>query len=634
MENKDINEIQAFQDSEENIYGKAIKPVPKPKKEIGIDTEGDFYENIIGAIEVNKFDTSAVEAFSNVSRNRNEMYNLIDTMGEDPVISRALEIYASEATETNDNGEIVWVESSDPAVSKYVKYLLDTMNVDKHIYQWAYSLGKYGDIYLRLYRQSEEDAYTDIFKKGKKESLNEAVKLNAFKENDKYTHYVEMVPNPAEMFELTKYGKSIGYIKTNVDGLQMKKDDVTGMQGLLQKFSFQQKDVDMYEATEFVHGVIDSGTTRFPEEVELFLNNDTEAGTTDSYTFSVRKGQSLLANTFKIWRMLSMLESSLMLNRLTKSSIVRILGIEVGDMDKADVKKHMLNIKNMIEQKASIDTGSSYGEYTNPGPIENNIYVPTRNGIGAITPQQIGGDVDVKGIADIDYFKNLLYSSLKVPKQYLGDTDDATGFNGGTSLSIVSSSFAKDVKFIQNALCQMLTDAIHLMLIDKGLENYVNKFTIRMLAPTTQEELDRRDNMSTRLSTIGDVGNLLSDIEDPIIKLKIKKSMLSGVLSNSEVISLIQEQIDKLEQQAESEPTNDEDLLDTEEDISSDEPLDLGSESSGETDTSFEETTPESGEEETAETAEESGEAEETILPSPSELGVGDMSDSTNPELQ
>ena len=51
--------------------------------------------------------------------------------------------------------------------------------------------------------------------------------------------------------------------------------------------------------------------------------------------------------------------------------------------------------------------------------MENNVYVPTKNGIGALTTQQVGGDVDVKGLADIDYFRHRLFGSLRVPQQYL-----------------------------------------------------------------------------------------------------------------------------------------------------------------------------------------------------------------------
>ena len=36
--------------------------------------------------------------------------------------------------------------------------------------------------------------------------------INAYKANDHYVHYLEMMPNPAEVFELTKFGKSYAYI--------------------------------------------------------------------------------------------------------------------------------------------------------------------------------------------------------------------------------------------------------------------------------------------------------------------------------------------------------------------------------------------------------------------------------------
>nr|DAE27130.1 MAG TPA: portal vertex protein [virus sp. ctnRj46] len=41
-----------------------------------------------------------------------------------------------------------------------------------------------------------------------------------------------------------------------------------------------------------------------------------------------------------------------------------------------------------------------------------------------------------------------MYGALRVPKQFMGFTDDATGFNGGTSLTIISSRYAKMIKRI------------------------------------------------------------------------------------------------------------------------------------------------------------------------------------------
>lgn len=236
-----------------------------------------------------------------------------------------------------------------------------------------------------------------------------------------------------------------------------------------------------------------------------------------------------------------------MLNRITKSSVVRTVNVEVGDMPKESVGPHLEHIKALMEQKAAINTGNSLSEYTNPGPIENNIYMPTHNGVGAVTINQTGGDVEVSKLADIDYFEDKFFGALRVPKQYFGRTDDNAGFSGGESLAIISSRYAKTVKRIQNTIIQAITDVVNLMLLDKGLTNYINKFTIHMLPPTTKDEISRRDNMSNKIRITGDIMNLLTDVEDPSIKLKVLKSLLSDAVSDPSIIDDLQKEIDKLE---------------------------------------------------------------------------------------
>lgn len=554
--NDNINNSNSAFVQAEGEYGKKTQAIPKQQVSFGIDTKGSLFDNIIKAGIASKLDITELESFSQVSQNRNQIYDLLDTMSEDSTIAAVLETYAEDATEYNDSGQIVWVESSDSDVSTYVAYLLDTMNVDKNIYRWVHSLCKYGDLYLRLYRESEykdpifqiDDATWNSNKgiySNNKTPLNEEVKVRAYSNNDRYVHYLEMVPNPAEVFELTKFGKTYGYIKADVSA----QSKVDNLQSSYYQYKFKKKDVEIFDAKSFVHACLEDNSTRTPEEVDIFIDDqaDINADTHASYSYTVRRGQSLLYNVFKIWRELMLLENSILLNRISKSSIVRVIGVEVGDMPKEQVGPHLQGIKQLVEQKAAFNEGQSMSEYTNPGPIENNIYVPTKNGVGALSTQQIGGDVDVKSLADLDYFKNKFFGSMRVPKQYFGDTDDSAGFSGGESLSLISSRYAKMVKRIQNTILQALTDAINLMLLDKGLSNYINKFTLHMQTPTTSEEKDRRENMSSKIAVVSDIMNLLSDIEDISSKLKILKALLANIVTDSEIIDILQEEIDKLE---------------------------------------------------------------------------------------
>lgn len=557
-----------------------INPSPSTPVEIGIDTNKTILSNIIDAAQVGVLDISSIDALSQSVQSREQVYQLIDSMAADDVIAAVLDNYAEDIVQTNDKGQVVWVEAEDSEIFEYTSWLLDSLNVDKHIFQWAYCLVTYGDVYLRLYRQS--DVQQDLlFKKAKKgtaidgRQLNEAVKqdkstnesttlqedakLRVYSETDRYIPYVEMVNNPGEMFDLQKFGKTYGYIKAPSRVMTQTTDE---LYTYLTKYTAKQSDVEIFDATAFVHGCIETTTQRQPETVDIYLDNtpeddEDEFAAKDSMTssYNVKRGQSLLYNSFRIWRELNLLEMSALLNRLTKSSVIRILNIDVGDMPKEQIQAFIQRLKEKIEQKSALAVGTGMAEYTNPSPIENTIYVPVHGTQGNITPTTIGGDFDPKSLVDIEYFRDKLFGSLKVPKQFFGFTEDGAGFNGGTSLTILSSRYGKTIKNIQNILCQMLTDVINLFLIDRGLDNFVNKFTVRMQTPTTQEEIDRRTNTDNRIRYIGDLMNQLTDIDDKITKLKIYKALLGSAVNDSEVINHIQSYIETLE--AENTPKTD-----------------------------------------------------------------------------
>lgn len=622
----DTNDSAFIQD--DNVIGKNIQPIPKPERKKDIDLNKTLYDNIIQAGFSSQLDITALDSLNQSAENRNQMYNMFDTMCEDGSIGAVVETYAEDATERNDNGNIIWVESSNSEVAQFVEFLLDTLNVDKNIYKWVYCLCKYGDVYLRLYRQSDynDDLFTSkednikplnesIDHKQTSEKLDEDIKIKSYSKNDNYVHYMEMVANPAEMFELTRFGKTVGYVKAPVTSTIVKQDNTLYNTF---KYKFKKGDVTLYPATEFVHAALEDNISREQELVSIFLTEDDYNKEANEYSYGVRKGQSLLSSIYKTWRELNLLESSVLLNRITKSSIVRLINVEVGDMPKENVGKTLMGIKQMVEQKAAINHGNSMTEYTNPGPIENNVYVPTHGGVGSISTTQIGGDVDVKSLADLDYYMNKLYGQLRVPKQYFSQTDDSTGFNGGTSLSIISSRYAKMIKRIQNTIIQALTDAINLMCLDKGLDSYVNEFTLHMLPPTTQEEIDRRDNLSSKVQLTSDIMNMLSDIEDPIARMKILQSLLSNVVEDTDIVQIIQQEIERLEAEVENpeEPVTDEEMTDSEfSDMSSD-----SIEGSNTTSDDFADLSDE-GEETTEQTS------DDNVLPNPDDLGV-DLTDS------
>lgn len=539
---------------------------------LDIDVKNTLADNIIEAGLTSKLDMAAIENFTSISNARDQIYQLIDTMAQDSSVAAILRTYAEDVCEPSDNGHVIWCESNDPKVSKFVNYLLNTMNADKNMFGWTYSLIKYGDVYLRLFRESD---YSDaLFKsdninkaysarntlnesldldtaEAQKEELNEAIRLNLHAASDPYSYYVEAIDDPGTMFELTKFGKTYGYIETPNEESPL--DAVSAFTGTsasgTYNFRMKSADVNVYQADDFVHACLEDNFTRYPETVELFIDQEG----TKSQSYSVRRGKSLLYDSYKIWREKALLENAALLNRITRSSIVRKVGVEVGDMPKEQVQQTLRRVKEMLEQKGAINVGNSLQEYNNPGPIENNIYYATHGGQGNITIEAVGGDVEVKNLADLDWWNNKFYSSYGIPKQYFGWTDDGAGFNGGTSLTILSSVYAKGVKRVQNAMIQALTDAINLFLLNKGLKSYLNNFTLKMKAPMTQEEINYREGLTNKVNAISSIQGLFTDVEDKPRRLRILKALLASLNYGDAINTEIDAEIKAIEEAAANE---------------------------------------------------------------------------------
>ena len=559
--------------TQSNLTGAQTKPtVLDNTVKLDIDTKQTLIDDIIQGGLNGGLDISKLEEFTAISNTREQIYTLIDTMSADSDVSAIIKIFAEEATVVEDNGHVIWAESDDSKVSMYVNYLLNVMNADKQMYKWAYNLVKYGDVYLRLYRESEyQDSLFDTntinkvyksrnvlnedlnkvvneaFSDDKK--LDEAIRMNIHSPSDPYSLYIEMVDDPSTMFELCRLGKTFGYIEVPDDDSQNNYlnnylvNTNGNMNSLVGNYRMKSNDVNIYQADDFVHACLEDANSRYPEKVELLKVDEDGKTSTTSSSYTVRRGKSMLYDSYKIWREKTLLEDVILLNRVTKSSILRLVQIEVGNMGKVQSRNVVKQVKSLFEQKAAINTDKSYAEYANMGPVENNVYITTHGGQGAVTVSSVGGDVDVKGLADLDNWINKYYSSFGIPKAFFGYTDDGAGFNGGTSLAIISSVFATAVKHIQNALIQALSDAINLILINRGLMSYLNNFTLKMRAPISQEELDFRANLNDRINAISNFQGLFSNVETRSRQLEIIKQLVAKLNYGDEILDILDKEI-------------------------------------------------------------------------------------------
>ena len=118
-----------------SLIGNQAKPtVLDSTTKLDIDTNKVLMDTIIEAGLNSTLDTAALERFTTISNSRDQIYQLIDTMCHDSAVSSIVRTYAEDVCEPADSGHVVWCESADPNISKFVNYLLNVINVDKNIF--------------------------------------------------------------------------------------------------------------------------------------------------------------------------------------------------------------------------------------------------------------------------------------------------------------------------------------------------------------------------------------------------------------------------------------------------------------------------------------------------------------------
>lgn len=474
-------------------------------------------------------DSEAIQKFRTLSNNRQEKYAEYEEMLSDATIAASIEMYADDSTQYNfRTGKILWVESEDADIAAAGNRLIDVLNLNEKAWRHIYSLCTYGDLYLRIYRDGDSSDYSDLLNGGGGKT---EIKTKVQDESRHMEEYLEYIDDPATIYDLQLKDKTAGFVRLRTSDTKSNDYIYNG----ISINSLTLDNVNLYDRRSFVHISLSESIDRNPELLAL-----TDPETSETTVYKVKTGKSILADAYESSQTVKLLEDSMMLSRLTKSALVRILQIEVGDMPKPEVESLLRRIKNMIEQKMALNKhNGEVHSYNSPGPMENIIYVPTKDGKGAITPNNLGGDVNIKDIVDLEYFNNKKLSALKIPKQYL-NYDSPEGLGNGTSLTKLSSRYAHTIMRIQTAYTMGITNILNLFFLDKKLD-YINKFTVKMVSPSTIEDSERDEQMSTRIDHVSSILDLVSEKVDEDGLTEILNWLFNNFLNLNEISDIIKD---------------------------------------------------------------------------------------------
>lgn len=432
---------------------------------------GDYGSSVVQMEKYNVWDL--ISKLRDLNDSYKYRYQEYEMMAEEVTIQSAIELYADDATQVDTKTErIVNIQSDDKTLQQDLNDFLESISVDSNIWNWAYSVAQYGDFFLKLHV-----------------------------DEDNRSLHIDDNTDPAFIMDLYEHGQRVGFAE----------EDISDYKNLKHKSNPNGLDLIIYSPDRFVHFMIKKSSKY--DSLEIPIQDETdENGDPLVRKFTVVRGVSMIEGVRSIYRILQLLEDSLLAARVAKAEFVRVFNIEVGDSTPKQTTETVNTVKNLFDSKATFDTRSgTYVSNKAYRPIGDPIFNPTRNGKGAVTHENIGGDFQVRDIVDIDYFKNKLFSGLKIPKALLGYEESLPGGLGDNTLTRLDIRYSRSVKRVQNALIVGVKDLCNIWLRLNGRESDTSNFKVVLQAPSTAEELGRLTEFSTKMGTISEIVSTLSN---------------------------------------------------------------------------------------------------------------------------
>lgn len=424
----------------------------------------------------------------------------IDTMralARDSQISTALAYYATDATTTNTDGNIIWavpLDKSHKEAANVINACFKRWDINSLARDHILELATIGNLYIPT---------TDVYRLNSNQSDAKRVVLD---NNTIPNKAFDIVPtykiSPEDIIHIYLQGEPQGFIMQPDEG---------------------QSQAYIYPESSIIHFSLGG----------LLGDYTIDASDKDGNvnTYDIKFAQPMMEQAVTPTQTLSLLEDALLLNSLIRT--VRFIAVECGDMDEDETRASLQGLKAMIEQQLSINTATGDTQsFVNPQSPNNLIYLPMINGQAPINITDLNlaetTDTDSKLL---DYYEDKKLSVLGVPKEAM-NFSSAEGLGGaGAVMSQRSALYANGLQRLQTAYISGWTDAMNKYFMSRNMSGFVNQFKLEMNPIITQLSTvaaERRDSAIGQATQIADLMKNLG-IDDKKRYMKALQEALKDV---------------------------------------------------------------------------------------------------------
>ena len=210
-------------------------------------------------------------------------------------------------------------------------------------------------------------------------------------------------------------------------------------------------------------------------------------------------GRSQLEGGRKVFKQLTLMEDAMLIHRIMRAPEKRIFKIDVGNIPPREVEQFMQQIINKMKKIPVIDQAT--GEYNlkyNVESVTEDYFLPVRGGDSGTEIETLPGLSNNDQIEDIEYLRNKLMASLRIPKAFLGYEEGLSG--GKATLAAEDVRFARTIERLQKIIVSELTKIGIVHLYSQGFNDAdLINFDLELQNPSMIHEQEKLEMMNQQL---------------------------------------------------------------------------------------------------------------------------------------
>jgi len=218
---------------------------------------------------------------------------------------------------------------------------------------------------------------------------------------------------------------------------------------------------------------------------------------------------SILRRLRRTFRVLRMLEDTLIVTRVSRSNQRGVHKVDVTGMGALEAARFINRLKIINRRKRYFDSEGKLKTELDPLNQHEDVYIPVRKGGVESDYNVVGGERHLGKIEDVEHFHNKLFAGTKVPKAYLGYERDV---NAKATLIQQNIAFTRVIKRSRSALATGLKQLYKVEFLLRGVDpnSFVWRIRFPALGDADEEARWQIEKLKAECVKIyGDVGVLL-----------------------------------------------------------------------------------------------------------------------------